>query len=55
MVEEINRVELTNDNRTLYINGVKVVGIERCDIDISDRNVLISFPAEIGVFENFKK
>lgn len=45
-----NRVDLVpSDNHTLYINGVEVVGIRRCDIDICEGEVIISFPATVGV------
>lgn len=49
MKEIINKVELdTRDNRTVYINGVKVEGVERFAIDIKE-GVTISFPAEINI------
>lgn len=46
----MNKLELVpSDNHTLYINGVEVVDIRRCDIDICEGEVIISFPATVGV------
>lgn len=47
--KEVNVVELTEDNHTIYVNGVKVVGVGSVDVDLENGYLILKIPAELGV------